>query len=92
MDKIAQNNVNYKLRADIRKRFKTFNVVDRVMVQIRLERFSPETVKKLHARSAGSFQILKKLNGNTYVIDLPQDFRIRSTFNIKDLVDYKGEP
>jgi len=92
MDKIAQNNVNNKLRADIRKRFKTFNVFDRVMVQIRLEQFSPETVKKLHARSVVSFQILKKLNGNTYVIDLPQDFRIRSTFNIEDLVYYKGEP
>ena len=59
------------------------------MVQIRPERFSPRTVKKLHARSASPFQSLKKLNDNAYVIDLPQDFGISSTFNIEDLVVYK---
>jgi len=37
MDKIAQINVNYKLRADARKRFKSFNVGDYVNVRIRLE-------------------------------------------------------
>jgi len=62
------------------------------MIHIRSERFSHEAVKKLTARSAGSFQILKKLNPNSYVIDLPLDFRISSTFNISDLVAYKGPP
>jgi len=56
------------------------------MVRIRPERFSPETVKKLHARSAGSFQILKKLIDNAS----SQDFGISSIFNIEDVVDYKG--
>ena len=51
---------------------------------------STRTVKKLHARSAGSFQILKKLNNNAYVIDLSQDFGTGSIFNIEDLVNYKG--
>jgi len=60
------------------------------MVRIRPERFPLGTVKKLHARSAGSFQILKKLNDNAYVINLPQDFDISSAFNIENLVDYKG--
>ena len=61
-DKIAQNNANYKLRADVRKRLKLFNVGDFVIVRIRLEQFLSGTVKKLHARSAGLFQILKNLN------------------------------
>ena len=60
------------------------------MVQIHSERFPPGTVRKLHARSAGPFQILKKLNDNTYVIDLSKNFDINSTFNVKDLVDHKG--
>ena len=58
MNKIVQSNANYKLQADVRKRLKTFNVGDFVMIQICLERFPPGTVKKLHARSAAPFQIL----------------------------------
>jgi len=75
MDKIVQSNANYKLQGDVIKRLKTFNVGDYVMVQISPERFPTGTVKKLLARSAGSFQILKKLNDNAYVIDLPQEFQ-----------------
>ena len=90
MNKIVQSNANYKLRADVRKRLKIFNVGDYMMVRICLEQFLSGTFKKLHARSAGSFQILKKLNDNVYVIDFSQDFDISSTFNIEHLVDYNG--
>jgi len=38
-DKIAQNNAHYKLQANVRKRLKTFNVSDFVMVRIRSEQF-----------------------------------------------------
>ena len=86
-DKIKQSNFNYKLRADVRRKFKTFDIGDLVMVRIRPERFPPGTVKKLHARSAGPFKILTKLNDN---VDLPEDFEINPTFNIEDLVEYKG--
>jgi len=38
------------------------------------------------------YKILKKVNPNTYVNDLPSNFGISSTFNISDLVAYKGPP
>ena len=60
------------------------------MVRIRLEWFTPGTVKKLHAHSVGLFKILKQINDNAYVIDLLKDFDISSAFNITDLVDYKS--
>jgi len=40
------------------------------------ERIPPETIKKSHARSAGPYKIIKKINPNTYVIDLLSDFGI----------------
>ena len=73
-DKIAQYNTNYKLQADIWKIFKTCNVGD---------------IKKLYARSAGPFQILKKLNDNASVIYLSKYFGINSSFNVENLMDYK---
>ena len=60
------------------------------MVLIYPEQFSSGTVKMLHVRSAGPFKILNKPNYNTYVIDLPRDYDISCTFNVTDLVDYKG--
>jgi len=60
------------------------------MVRMRRKQFTPGTVKKLHARSARPFKILKKINSNAYVVDLPPDFGISCTFNVEDLVLYRG--
>jgi len=57
---------------------------------MRLEQFSSGTVKKLHVRSAWLFQILKRINSNAYVVDLLPDFGISCTFNVEDLVPYRG--
>jgi len=62
------------------------------MIRILLDRFLPWTAKKLNDRSAGPHKILKKINPNAYIIDLPSDFGINSTFNILDLVAYEGPP
>jgi len=60
------------------------------MVRIRPERYPLGTVKKLHAQSARPFKILRKINSNTYVVDLSPDFGISHSFNIEDLITYKG--
>lgn len=56
------------------------------MVRICPERFSPETLKKLHACGSGPFKILRKINTNAHVQDLSDHL----TFNIENLVAYKG--
>jgi hypothetical protein len=60
------------------------------MIRIMPKRFPSETVKKLQARNAGSFKVLKRIGSNAYVIELSSDYGISSTFNIEDLVAYKG--
>lgn len=58
------------------------------MVRLKPEQFQPGVSKKLHARSSGSFKILKKIGHNAYILNLPVDLGISSTFNVEDLVPY----
>ena len=60
------------------------------MVRIKPERFPTGTYKKLHPISAGPFEILKKISSNAYVLDLPTDMNISSTFYVEDLRIYHG--
>ena len=87
--KIHLSNESYKHRANLRKRTKEFYEGDQVMIKLNPERFPPGTFKKLHARSAGPFKILKKIGSNAYILELPSDLGINPTFNISDLVEYK---
>ena len=79
----------YKRMANSHKKIKEFYEGDYMMVRLKLERFPPKTMKKLHARGAGSFRIIKKIGPNANVLELPSDLGISSTFNVSDLVEYK---
>ena len=60
------------------------------MIRIRPERFPSGVVEKLQAHSAGPFKVLKRIGSNAYIIDIPSTYGISSTFNIEDLVSFKG--
>ena len=51
---------------------------------------SSRNYKKMHARGAGPFKVMKKINDNVYVLNLPEGFGISPIFNVEDLVVYKG--
>ena len=59
------------------------------MIRLRPERFSPGTFKKLYARGAGPFRVVKRVRPNAYVLELPPELGISSTFNISDLAEYR---
>ena len=59
------------------------------MIWIRPKQFISGINRKLHAYSVRLFKVLQRVDPNTYVLDLPLDLGIRSTFNIKDLVAYQ---
>ena len=90
--KISISNKVYKQNADSHRRAQEFAEGDYVMVRLRPERFPSGAVKKLYAWGVGPFKIIKKIESNAYVVDLPSDFRISSTFNITALVAYKKKP
>ena len=87
--KITLSNEAYKKLADSQRQVKTFIEGDYVMIRLRPERFPPGTVRKLHARGAGPFRVVKRVGSNAYVLELPPELGISSTFNITDLVEYR---
>ena len=76
--------------ADSYRIFQDFKIRDYVMVKIRPKRFPRGSNKKLQARSTGPFKILSKVGANAYILEIPSDWGISSTFNIEDLVQFQG--
>jgi len=49
------------------------------------ERFPKRTRSKLMLRIDGSFQILERINDNTYKVDLLSEYDVSTTFNVSNL-------
>ena len=91
MKQIQASNEQYKFRVDLLKYHYALNIGDYFMIQIRLERCSLETDHKSQVSSARPFKVLQMIESNNYVIKLPLNFDINSTFDMKDLVINKTQ-
>ena len=60
------------------------------MVRLRTERFPSGASKKLHASSVGPIDILSRLRLNAYGLVLLADWGICPTFNVQNLVKFRG--
>ena len=43
----------------------------------------------MHSRSTRPYKIIEKIGPNAYVLELPPDLSISSTFNVCDLTEYR---
>jgi hypothetical protein len=90
-ENIERMNAKYKICGDKGRKQLDFEPGDLVWLHLRKERFPDLRKSKLMPRADGSFKVLKKINENTYKLDLPPDFGVSPTFNIADLKPYLGE-
>ncbi|WVZ93940.1 hypothetical protein U9M48_039889 [Paspalum notatum var. saurae] len=69
----------------------TFKPGDMVWLHLRKDRFPTLRRSKLMPRAAGPFKVLTKINDNAYILDLPAEFGVSTSFNVADLKPYVGE-
>ena len=88
---LEKSNLTYKAIADKHRKHRVFEVGDQVMVYLRKERLPMGVHGKLKQKKYGPYKILKKINDNAYVVDLPADMNISKTFNVADLSKFYPE-
>ena len=65
-----------------------FEPGDWVWVHMRKERFPTQRKSKLAPRGDGPFQVIQRINGNAYKVDLLGKYSVSDTFNVADLSPY----
>ncbi|PKU63286.1 RNA-directed DNA polymerase [Dendrobium catenatum] len=88
--KLSASNAGYKESADQHRRERIFEPGEVVMVRLRKERFQLGTYSKLSPRRIGPVPILRRINDNAYVVELPPGFLTPATFNVADIIAYKS--
>jgi hypothetical protein len=69
----------------------TFEPGDMVWLHLRKDRFPTLHRSKLMPRATGPFKVLTKINGNAYILDLPTEFGVSTSFNFADLKPYMAK-
>ncbi|WVZ93961.1 hypothetical protein U9M48_039910 [Paspalum notatum var. saurae] len=88
---IAAANAKYQVAGSKGRKHITFAPGDMVWLHLRKDRFPTLRRSKLMPRAAGPFKVLTKINDNAYILDLPAEFGVSTSFNVADLKPYVGE-
>ena len=86
---IIKMKTQYKVKADMKRRYKEFQIGDEVMVHLRKGHFPTGTYNKLKMKKFGPCKIVKRHDSdNAYEVELPTKLNISPVFNILHLIEY----
>jgi hypothetical protein len=88
---IEKMNEKYRITGSKGKKEIKLQPGDLVWLHLRKHRFPELRKSKLMPKADGPFKIIEKINDNAYKLELPPEFQVSPTFNIKDLKPYLGE-
>ena len=89
---IQEHVLRQATRLNAKKKERIFEEGDLVWIHLRKERFPHERNSKLKPRGDGPFKVLKRINDNAYIIDIPTSkYLVSNTFNVSDLSPYHGD-
>nr|KYP31119.1 hypothetical protein KK1_048940 [Cajanus cajan] len=74
----------------LEKPFDGFYLLEGYWLHLRKDRFPTQRKSKLNPRGDGPFHVLKKINNNAYILDLPSKYGVSSSFNVCDLTHFVG--
>ena len=83
-----KQNSRYKTNRDNHIRQQIFRVGDLVMIPLCKERFPKQPNAKLPPRVDGPFNIVQKINDNSYKVEFPGTYGVSETFNVTDISPY----
>jgi len=89
-NQIQQQTEKYMKHSNKGKREMIFEEGDWVWLHLRKDRFPNQRKSKLIPQGDGHFQVLKRINNNTYQIDMPEEYGVHTTFNVRDLTPFAG--
>ena len=87
-EQIERKNAAYEKAANRKRKQVCFASSDLVWIHLRKERFPNQRKSKLMPRADGPFRVVEKVNDNAYKIELPGDYNVSATFNVRDLSPY----
>jgi hypothetical protein len=85
---IEEKTIKYAKQANKGRKMVRFEPGDLVWIHISKGRFPSKRKSKLMPRADGPFRIIEKVNDNAYKVDLPGNYNVSATFNVKDLTPY----
>jgi len=87
-ERLHKSNAKYKMKADLKRREKNYEVGDLVLAYLRKERFHKGEYKKLKLKKIGPCRILNFFFANAYELEMPTGVGISPIFNVADIYPF----